>query len=176
MSTIADLQKEVNRFSNDPDIGFAPIACDGVAGPNTLSATIWALTSINLADDTVDDTWKQSAGVLIDTMSSPSDLTAQLDSLMAVIQGGASQLGRQYTTCPQIASTPKAVVAVMPPTTPKAIAAAQRVSASPAASSNFGAGLLGLGLPNWAVYTGGTAIALGIIASIVHHVRTKRAA
>lgn len=163
MASVLDLQKEVNRFAADPNIGFEPIKCDGVMGPNTLAATLLALTTVNLASP---DPFAQGlAGGWIDALNTPGDLTTNLDAVLQVLTDGGNTLGFTYITCPTGLRVATSTSKTMPkPTGAAGAAALAKLRADKPALS---AGLLGLGLPNWAVYGGGAALALGFVALII---------
>ena len=167
MATASDpnvvaLQQEINRFANDPDIGFTPIACDGQVGPDTLAGALYALTSIQLGAGVSVDT-QNEAGNLINSLNAPADVAANLFDLTQTLQAGALQLSAasylsgnydpSYIDCP--ATTSKAPP--KPTTTRAQQVISQYGQTRPTLSSNF------LGLPTWALATGGGAIALGVL-------------
>ena len=148
---IIALQNEVNRFAADPNIGFDPIGCDGLAGPQTLAGVLYALTTINLSPQ-IDPTTQALAGSFIDSLNAASDLTANSVVLTNSLQAAAGTLGYGYIACPPVSSGLPA-----PRTSAAATAIAKYLATKSGLTTNF------LGLPTWALYTGGGALVLGLL-------------
>ncbi|MGH7177014.1 MAG: hypothetical protein ACREJC_06525 [Tepidisphaeraceae bacterium] len=161
MATVRDLQLETNRFAYDENIGFEPIGCDGDLGPQTLAGVLFALTSINLASK--DAAAQQEADMMIRALNSPSDIKPHVDRLTALLARGAFIMGLDYIACPTAPPPQKVLPA---PKTQAAASAIDKFKKEKNLST-----LLGLGLPDWVVYTGGAAFAAGVLFLVVKHKR-----
>lgn len=151
------LQREINRYATDPDIGFSPLAIDGLIGSNTTTAALYALTSVSLADPNVVGVGLPgTASNLIDMINAPSDLVQVMTDTASILDTGATLLNR-----PQLDVTPA-------PATGKTGGVAKSTNAGRAAqvlASKPGlatSALLGFPVPNWAVY-GGVAAIVGLL-------------
>jgi len=164
--SVKALQQEVNRFANDVNIGFEPIPCDDATGPMTLAATLMALTTIQLSS--TDASLAQQAGERIAGLNTPADLTTQANSLTQLVAAGAFSLGLGYIECPK-PSLIKLAAYLPKPTSAKSAAMLATIKDSKPAL----AGLFGLGLPSWAVYSGGAALALALTMLIVKRKKTS---
>jgi hypothetical protein len=148
MSAASDLQATINRFASV--VGFTPLKVDGVIGPLTnvalMGALGWIRTDTSLALS------MQLNNNLAQTQKSASGLTVYLGQ-------AADELGLDppmvaIMTQPKMSTSQAATVAVSP----------QSILKNQNALS---AGLLGLGLPNWAVYGGGAALALALALLVI---------
>jgi len=162
------LQQEINRFAKDPTYGFDPIACDGLTGPATMQALIWALTAIedssacsvaaSCPEDVASgqDLRSASAAANIDAINKPGDIPALAENLAALLQEGAAYLKYPYAAC---APAGGAVTGASPPARPRTPAAA---AVAEKYKSKITGGIFGLGLPDWMVYGLGATLALGV--------------
>ncbi len=172
------LQRQTNRFATDPDIGFDPIGVDGLLGAQTVAAALYALTSINLASDPIlTDTHLQDvAGNLIDMINGPEDIlligpdqngVSGPQQVANVIATGADLLGRPGVDQIQSsASSPKSL-----PKSTSARAAARQAGVLAKKPAVAAASLLGVQLPNWAIWASVGGIGLWVI----HHYTKKYA-
>jgi hypothetical protein len=169
MATARELQQAINRFANDPNIGFEPIACDGDPGKATLQAALWALDTIMNADPEGQDGPRATQASLItdrlNAFSKASEITALAPQLVALFTSSADAMGYAPIPCPSGVGAHALAV----PRTPAAKASADR---SRQINKALSAGILGLGLPDWVIYAGGAALALGIAMLI----KNKKAA
>ncbi len=162
------LQNAVNRFSGDPDIGFNPIGVDCVIGTETASATFYALTSIaNLADGSggSNDLLAATAQGYIANLNTPADIAADAANIAQLIDAGANALSQPSVPPPVIASSPnRALVprSTRPPLSPTALAKINKLNS-----------FLGLGLPSWTPYVGGTALAIGALMMIAKRMKNR---
>jgi len=172
VASIRQLQLATNRFSVDPDIGFSPLAIDGLVGPATAAAVFYALTSISLSQsqDLTDMGLSGQATLLIDQMNTPEDIANQADFVAQVIDTSAGVLGlpSAASIVPAASSSPRSLPA------PRGAAAAAAQKAVLAKKSGITGGLFGLNLPPWAIYIGGGAIAYLALAFVWKRMRRSR--
>lgn len=164
---VVALQKEINRFANDPDIGFSPIACDGSVGPQTLAGALYALTSVGSDAAPTSADVKSHASDLINALNTPADITNNLYDLTTTIQSGAEQIrlfavfqpsmfDPVYIDCPASAPSQQTLP------TPKTSTAKQLIDQYKQAKSGLSTSFLGL--PSWALWGGGAVLAfVGVV-------------
>jgi hypothetical protein len=155
-SAACNLQSTLNRFSNDPN-GYAPIAVDGVIGDDTFAATLIALDIVRSADPaSLAFSSAVDADALWNAINSSADVAANISGIMGVLSPAADALG--YGAVPAPVTTSKSPPVTHGITTPKT---QQKI--------NAGTSLLGLGLPNWAVYGSGVVAVLGAVYWLMKH-------
>jgi hypothetical protein len=146
MSAATDLQATINRFA--ASAGFTSIGVDGNIGSATAAALFKALAAIG--SDTA-----SGLSVALVTDSGAIDIAA--------IKSGAAGLAVFLGQAADEGALPPPTVAIT--VTPKPGASLNPVNILKNQNA-IGAGLLGLGLPNWAVYGGGAAFVLSMFLLI----------
>jgi hypothetical protein len=155
-TVIKGLQNAINRFFGSA-LG-APIDTDGILGNQTLAAVKSIISW--MPDDGFDPSVVTTLVGASPTINSISQRAAQLSNLLDAM---AAQ--RDY----DVGVTPD------PPSVTFVPSARGKVPQGPipkGKSQQNAAGLLGLGLPNWAVYGGGAALALAVAMLVVKKKRS----
>lgn len=180
---IEALQQEINRYAEHPDIGFVPIACDGLLGPATMQGLLFALTIISLssacpfagsscAADAASgqDLRIFDANAAIEAINKPGDILARADGLTDLLQEGARYLKLPRVACPSARPVGPSAPRPAAPRTPAAEAVRDKYK------NKITGGILGLGLPDWVVYVGGGALAVGLGYLVLGRMRRAPAA
>lgn len=147
---VQSLQTALNRWAAWLDL--SPLKVDGVAGKYTLAAVKKALASEMSNPDAVSYDFVTTPAILIGT----DGLVANLADLF-----NKSADSRGMPAAKPIPASKTPTVALQPATVGR--------------DQTLSAGMLGLGLPNWVVYSGGAAFALSVFMLIRSRKKNRQA-